>query len=125
MLMLERFNLALLDGFEPNVGSKRAELRTAMSENVHYSCDFNGFSFFPWYSDERMFSQVAYTIRHKVKLHTVTDRATLHALRIPPTKIYTSYTHTKKGTKAGWFPFIRSLDSPRDLIRHSKSDFSL
>lgn len=29
--MLERFNLALLDGFEPNVGSKRAELGTAMS----------------------------------------------------------------------------------------------
>ena len=117
MLMLERFNLALLDGFEPNVGSKRAELRTAMSENLHYSCDFNGFSF-PLVVT-RMCSRVAYTIRHKVKLHTVTDRATLRAVRIPPTKIYTSYTHTKKGPKTGRFPFIQRLDSPRDLIHTS------
>ena len=29
--MLDRFNLALFDGLEPNVGSKRAELGTAMS----------------------------------------------------------------------------------------------
>lgn len=31
MLILDRFNLALLEGFEPKVGSKRAELGAAMS----------------------------------------------------------------------------------------------